>query len=330
MQTKITIIIPVYKSESYINKCLESVASQTFQDWECILIDDGSPDNSGKICDLFATRDSRFVVKHKVNEGVSSARQCGVDMATGEYIIHVDPDDWIESTMLEELYGRAQINSADIVIFDLSIDREYGSKRLIQKPHALNSAVVRKQILLQELHGGCCNKLIRARLYKNGVKFPKQMTCWEDQFVICNILENSQLVIDYIDKAFYHYVFYGNDNSLSRKPNRKTLDSQIFMINNLSSHNTNGEIFYKLKEKTKVLCAAINDDPISLYPEINNEFLCRNSLSLSNPYNNKVILLLSGYNTRIVSLWTSIHIFVLNIAKSLIYVVAKIYTALLK
>ena len=97
---KISIISPVYNAEPYIVKCLDSILAQTFESWELILVDDGSLDRSGNICDEYAAKDSRIVVIHKKNEGVGAARQTGMDNATGEYIIHVDPDDWVESDML--------------------------------------------------------------------------------------------------------------------------------------------------------------------------------------------------------------------------------------
>lgn len=91
----ISIIIPVYKCEPFLRRCLDSIQSQSFEDWEAILIDDGSPDNSGSICDEYAKRDSRFKVIHKPNSGVSDTRNKGLDDAKGEYIVFIDSDDWI-------------------------------------------------------------------------------------------------------------------------------------------------------------------------------------------------------------------------------------------
>ena len=95
---KISIIVPVYKVEKYLNRCLDSIIAQTFSAWECILVDDGSPDKSGIICDEYVARDSRFVVIHQENAGVSFARNAGLDIAQGEYICFVDSDDWVEQT----------------------------------------------------------------------------------------------------------------------------------------------------------------------------------------------------------------------------------------
>lgn len=101
---KISVIVPVYKAEKYIRRCVDSILAQTFTDFELLLVDDGSPDNSGAICDEYAAKDSRIKVFHKENGGVSSARNLGLDNASGEWITFVDADDWIAKTFLESLY----------------------------------------------------------------------------------------------------------------------------------------------------------------------------------------------------------------------------------
>lgn len=117
-QPAVSVIVPVYKAENYLCHCVDSLLAQTFPDFEILLIDDGSPDHSGDICDEYARKDSRVRVFHKENEGVSSTRQCGIDNAKGEYTIHADPDDWVEPDMLEELYKKAKEEDADVVICD--------------------------------------------------------------------------------------------------------------------------------------------------------------------------------------------------------------------
>lgn len=115
---KVSVIVPVYKAEGYLHRCVDSILAQTFIDWELLLIDDGSPDRSGEICDEYAQKDSRVRVIHKENGGVSSARQRGLDESVGEYTIHADPDDWVEPTMLAEMYQKAKHEDADIVMTD--------------------------------------------------------------------------------------------------------------------------------------------------------------------------------------------------------------------
>lgn len=104
---KISVIVPVYKAEKYLRKCVDSILNQTFSNFELILVDDGSPDQSGQICDEYAGKDKRINVIHKKNDGVSAARQSGLDASSGDYVIHADPDDWVEPQMLKELYAKA-------------------------------------------------------------------------------------------------------------------------------------------------------------------------------------------------------------------------------
>ena len=106
---KISIIVPVYKVEIYLRRCLDSIVAQTFTDWECILVDDGSPDNSGKICDEYAEKDNRFRVFHQANAGVSAARNKGLDEAKGEWIGFVDSDDWMTSDYFQIDYPKSDI-----------------------------------------------------------------------------------------------------------------------------------------------------------------------------------------------------------------------------
>lgn len=112
----ISIIVPIFKVEKYLHRCLDSIKNQTFMDWECILVDDGSPDNSGIICDEYMSKDKRFRVFHQENAGVSAARNKGLDEAKGEWIGFVDSDDWIEPNMYEYLYSDAINTKSDVVI----------------------------------------------------------------------------------------------------------------------------------------------------------------------------------------------------------------------
>lgn len=162
---KISVICPVYKAEKYLHRCVDSILAQTFTDFELLLIDDGSPDRSGEICDEYAAKDSRVRVFHKENGGVSSARQCGIDNMTGEYSIHSDPDDWVEPTMLEELYKKAKEDNADMVICDYYLEGKHKTKYIKQEPTSLESEQVLRD-LFQRLHGSLCNKLIRSACYK--------------------------------------------------------------------------------------------------------------------------------------------------------------------
>ena len=112
---ELSIIVPVYKVEPYLRRCLDSILAQTFRDFELILIDDGSPDNCGAICDEYAAKDSRIIVIHQKNQGVSAARNAGLDIAKGTYLGFVDSDDWIEPEMYETMIATAKEKQVDVV-----------------------------------------------------------------------------------------------------------------------------------------------------------------------------------------------------------------------
>lgn len=222
----ISVIIPVYNAEKTIRKTLESIRKQTFSDFEVIMIDDGSIDQCGEICDEYAILDRRFKVKHKKNEGVSAARQTGIDMAIGEYTIHVDPDDWIENSMLKELYEKAKEVNADMVICDFY--ENIGNLQIYhkQQPSSLDSNTVLKE-LFQQLHGSCCNKLVKRVCYNNlDISFPLNMYFCEDLYVNAKILMHP-INVAYLPKAYYHYVQYNNKATLVRYYDENTYNHDL-------------------------------------------------------------------------------------------------------
>ena len=116
MEDLITVIVPVYKVEKYIRKCIESIINQTYKNIEIILVDDGSPDDCGKICDEYAKKDNRIKAIHKENGGLSDARNKALDLTNGKYVIFVDSDDYIEKNAIEYLYQLMQKYNTDIAI----------------------------------------------------------------------------------------------------------------------------------------------------------------------------------------------------------------------
>jgi len=130
---KVSIIVPVYNVEKYIRRCVDSILAQTFADFECILVDDCSPDNSPAICDEYAKQDARVKVIHKPQNGsLPQARKTGFENSCGTYIQFVDSDDWIESNMTEKLYAAAVASDADIVACDYYINEDQGYRYVIQ------------------------------------------------------------------------------------------------------------------------------------------------------------------------------------------------------
>lgn len=228
-QPKISIIVPVYKAENYLADCVDSLLAQTFQDYEILLVNDGSPDRSGDICDEYAKKDKRVKVIHKENGGVSSARQCGLDNAIGEYIIHADPDDWVESDMLFELYKKAKEEKAEMVICDFY--SENGSITVYEKqePSALNHDIVLKE-LFQQLHGSCWNKLVKRSCFsKYNISFPLELSFCEDHYINAALLKND-ISVAYLPGAFYHYVSGINPNSIIRHYTRQTYVYDVMLL----------------------------------------------------------------------------------------------------
>lgn len=130
MDKCISVIVPVYKVEKYLDRCIESIVAQTYKNIEIIIVDDGSPDKCPQICDAWKSKDSRIQVIHKKNGGLSSARNMGIHMATGEYILFVDSDDCIVSDACEKLYAYA--NGVDLVVAEATI---YENGKIIHRVH---------------------------------------------------------------------------------------------------------------------------------------------------------------------------------------------------
>ena len=283
---KISVIVAVYKAEAYIHRCVDSLLAQTFADFEVLLVDDGSPDRSGEICDEYARKDRRVRVFHKENGGVSSARQCGLDNAEGEYTIHADPDDWVEPNMLEELYAKAKEDNADIVLCDYYMYKAKSRYRR-QTPRNTLPQTLLKQYLHHRLHGSLCNKLIKRELYSlYDIKFPVDMILREDMFVVCNLMMHP-VKVTYLNKAYYHYDYSANNNSLVRTPSLKTYQSTVDFINYFSERWVEQDVkeeFYQMKLNTKRLALAANvlspDALRKLYSEINERLIREGKNSL--------------------------------------------------
>lgn len=220
---EVSVIVPVYKAEAYLHRCVDSLLAQSLAGFELLLIDDGSPDGSGAICDGYAAKDSRVRVFHKSNGGVSSARQCGVDNARGEYIIHADPDDWVEPTMLEELYTKAVDENADVVICDYFIEHSNETYHSKQQPSKCDASTVLLEFFAN-LHGACWNKLVRREtILRYNVRFDTRLSYCEDTYYHSTLLVNP-VRIAYLPKAFYHYDQRMNANSIVSKYNAASFE----------------------------------------------------------------------------------------------------------
>ena len=223
MAKLVSVIVPIYKVEPYLEKCVDSILAQTYTDLEVILVDDGSPDGCGAICDRYAAQDARVHVIHKGNGGLSSARNAGLDAATGEYVMFTDGDDWIEPDMVSVLVQGSTANGADITTCNLRSESTSGEKKervMDMQDMTLNfpkpdyqglTKDYKKQFSIYSVN----NLYVRAHIERMHLRFlPTQQILSEDQlFNWCYYAAVRKAV--YIDKSLY--VYQVRENTLSRE-----------------------------------------------------------------------------------------------------------------
>lgn len=202
---KLSVIVPVYNVEQYIHKCVDSILNQTFTDFELILVDDGSPDNCGKICAEYAKQDGRVKVIHKKNGGLSDARNVGLEEAVGEYISFIDSDDWVDRNVYSESLEYMQKKDLDIVCFDVTEVRV--NKNLIRHKFDSDKVFAAKdalyKILVDEIDNSACNKIFKRIIWKD-VRFPVGRR-FEDVATTYKVFNNATKV-GYMKKAYYCYL----------------------------------------------------------------------------------------------------------------------------
>lgn len=204
-----------------MRKCLDSILAQTFTDYECLLIDDGSTDGSPAICDEYAAKDTRFKAYHKLNGGLSDARNYGLERAQGEYTIFFDPDDWVDKDCLKDLFDKAVETDADFVVCDYFSCDMFRSEYKSHSLDNLNHYSVLHDMIVGQINGYTWNKLLRRELYSQyDIKYPKGIYGCEDLYTMCELLKHD-IKIAYLPKAYYHYMYYGN-TSQSRKYDENT------------------------------------------------------------------------------------------------------------
>lgn len=201
---EISIIVPVYKVERYLCQCLDSILGQTFDDWECILVDDGSPDGCPQLCDQYAARDPRFRVIHRENGGLSAARNSGLRVAQGKYIGFVDSDDWIAPQMFERLYRLITEHATDMA--QVGYLKEYvgyaSPKRLVKQVEVVDrKEVVRGIVCNNRISNNVWNKLFRRDVINS--EFPEGKL-FEDAAVLNHWVRDIRSAVLAPD-TLYHY-----------------------------------------------------------------------------------------------------------------------------
>ncbi len=267
---KVSIIIPIYKvPEIYLRKCIESCINQTLKEIEIILVDDGSPDNCGEICDEYAKKDNRLKVIHKKNQGLSAARNTGFLVTNAEWIMFVDGDDWIEPDMCKIMYNEGMKKNVELVVCNYL--RDYGNRKVIYDSFLEKNRIYKneecKYLQEQILNFNAYLSSADAKLFKKSV------------LVTNNILHNEKLKqgvegiefnirlfevlksVIYIDKAFYHYVY--NDKSITSmysEENCLYVIKGFEEIKKVISKSTNKKLIYCLYNRLQyaIITSAIS------------------------------------------------------------------------
>ncbi len=261
----ISVIVPVYNVESYLNRCIDSILNQSYRNLEILLIDDGSTDRSGEICDIYAEFDSRVKVIHKINGGLSDARNIGLNEATGDFVSFVDSDDWLDTSMYFELMCIMEEKNVNIIICRryraYAIDqriieeyRRYPACNMMSSEEALSNLMT-----FTGYDMSFCDKVFKRSLF-NGIRFPLGKTC-EDSFIMYQIISKAQFVY-YCHKPFYNY-FY-RDGSITR--NSK--------VNETNIEATNAQLKFMEQNHPKLVDDAIASHVIS-FLGVYNEYIKR-------------------------------------------------------
>lgn len=243
----ISIIVPVYNVEKYIRECIDSIIKQTYHNIELILIDDGSTDNSAKICDEYATKDKRIKVIHKENRGVSSARNIGLDNANGQYITFIDSDDYVKNNYCEELLKNLKDKNADCVACGYNRIYKNKEEKVVSKnAYALDSLGFLQNIMSIQNGLGFCHMKLWKKSSIMDIRFDETLKVGEDSFFNMKVSQNIKKFY-MLNQALYCYRF--NENSVVRKYDenyvKKYLESMQLSKKYIEEHYKDNEILLK-------------------------------------------------------------------------------------
>ncbi len=199
--SKVSIIVPVYNVEQYLSECIESILNQSFRDYELILVDDGSTDKSGELCDAYAQRENVKVI-HKQNGGLSSARNAGMDIAQGELLYFVDSDDFLSENGLSELVKMYDESGADVVIAQLTQDRAELAAHQALDYFTYDRKKVLELLFREKLNPSANCKLYRSALF-NGIRFPEGLV-YEDYATIPRVVDAADKIAVTQFKVYYY------------------------------------------------------------------------------------------------------------------------------
>ena len=268
----ISVIVPIYKVEKYLCECVDSIINQTYKKLEIILVDDGSPDGCGEICDKYAEQDERISVIHKKNGGLSDARNAGIKQCKGEYIVFVDSDDYMTFNGIELLVNSIISNDADIVVGGVK-KFEDSTKNIIWKTSLDSPEIVQnsKEAIIDVLENGCASwaRIYKSSLYKN-ILFPVGEIN-EDEAIVIDLLKNSKKIVKINDLVYCYR--YRSESITSTNWTAKKLDWVNHCKSNIESVADIDKdlIYYAEKRYTESLIWALNN--MSLNPDSFNDIL---------------------------------------------------------
>lgn len=249
-QTLVSIIIPVYNAEKYLLRCVKSIFVQTYPNFELLLINDGSTDGSKELCDSLLLKDNRIKVFHKQNGGASSARNYGLDKATGKYICFVDADDWVDPNYIETLLP---VNDEEMVVCSIRYEGVVRKPLIISernRDRACIESTLHQMIEHMAICSPCCKILCRDIIERNDIRFDTNISAGEDMLFVYDYFSSGLNNIRTISEPLYHY-YAADSTSLSHRivdfaTTEYVLDSIKKHVNNLSIvYNWNYEEGYK-------------------------------------------------------------------------------------
>ena len=271
MIPKISIIVPVYNTEKYICRCIDSILAQTFSDLECILIDDGSSDNCPAICDDYAKKDNRIIVIHQENKGASAARNAGLDKAQGEWIGFVDSDDWCDPEMFGFLYENAIKHDADVSMC--------GVRKMIPYEKCINiklgifngEEAILKMFTPGYFDGFSPNKLVKSKLiFQHNLRYDETIKYMEDILFFYKLFKND-LKIVYSSEQYYNYYAH-HESVTSQYGFTDEARTAEIMFDRLISEEKNKKIKKKIIQK-KILFSSKKCRDYIMENDYNNNYL---------------------------------------------------------
>lgn len=252
MKRNISVIVPIYNAEDYLGACLDSILCQTYRDFELLLINDGSPDGCGKICDEYEKVDERIRVFHQSNQGVSSARNLGLSKSTGEFVLFVDSDDTIHPDLLSDVVKATKEYHADIVIFNYQAIDKHGeflySAQIDLLPKVPFTMESNPKLLMTP--ASLCNKFIKKSLFDDFV-FPLD-SWYEDLWMTPRIYLRAENIVYIGEKLLYNYLLRPGSIMHSGNLEKLYLD-RTKVLRNLLDYFNNNNLFEKYKEELEAL-----------------------------------------------------------------------------